>query len=121
MNSSNKVSIELVHESLVEGNFNPNLSATVKFVLGIFANIYQYRLYVDNLVSKELIDIYRKRLTNLSGKRVEFGGLAETIISLTEESSPSYMLTADTENYHLSILIDEEIRVVGIIYVENSN
>lgn len=110
-------SIKLIRDSLVNGNIHPILYSVVDFIHPLLSSVENYEYYEDNLIAKELIDIYKKREINLSALGVQFGGFSETIAVLKTESSPCYMIAAETENYHISILVDEETKIIGATFV----
>jgi len=110
--------IELIQQLIVDRNFNPKLELVAKFILGPLDAVIDHKVYSDNLVAHELVDIYKKRLVNLSTQEVEFGGFSETISSLDEGAKPAIMLTMDTDELHISILLDSVNRIVGVVYVE---
>lgn len=116
MNENNK--IEMIQQLIVDRDFNPKLELVAKFISGSLDAVIDHKAYTDNLVAHELVDIYKKRMANLSAQEVEFGGFSETINSLNDGEKPVLMLTMDTDKHHVSILLDSINRIVGVVYVE---
>lgn len=110
--------IDLIRKLIIGQNFNPKLGLVVQFILGLLEKAVGHKVYSDNIVSSELIDIYKKRLVNLSAEGVECGGFSETISSLEEGESPSSMVTIDTNEYHISLLLEDTNKLVGAIFVK---
>ena len=116
--SENK-EIELIRQLIVDRNFNPKLESVANLISGPLGAVIDHKVYSDNLVAHELVDIYKKRLVNLSSQDVEFGGFSETINSLDEGEKPALMVTMDTDELHISFLLDNVNRIVGLVYVKN--
>ncbi|MBL4670810.1 MAG: hypothetical protein JKX81_01020 [Arenicella sp.] len=114
-----KNSLELIRQSILKGNIHPELSSVVEFILGALDGINDYKYYSNNLVPKELINIYKKRLANLLSEGGEFGGFSETLTSLNEGEIPTCMVTADSEKYHVSILANDDVKIIGAVFVEH--
>lgn len=118
-NMSENKEIELIRQLIVDRNFNPKLESVANLISGPLGAVIDHKVYSDNLVAHELVDIYKKRLVNLSSQDVEFGGFSETINSLDEGEKPALMVTMDTDELHISFLLDNVNRIVGLVYVKN--
>lgn len=116
MNENNQ--IKLIQQLIVNRDFNPKLELVAKFILSSLDAVIDHKTYSDNLVVHELVDIYKKRMVNLSAQEIEFGGFSETISSLNDGEKPVLMHTMDTNELHISILLDSMNRIIGVVYVE---
>ncbi len=61
--------------------------------------------------------VFGRALVNLSTQSLCFGGFSETMSSLEEGEILSSMIAIDTTEFHISVLVNEVNRLVGMVYV----